>query len=301
MDFVNLIKIVIGSLPFAALCLANSKINLHKANRSRQFLMPVVALVYSIIGLVLMDKINNALIEIFNWLGQKLPFMADIHWESVAIYVLNVILVVGFIIIKGILLPILNKIWQSNDISKYTSAWFYEYEDGVDKWLLIRQFANFRGYAKGFYFTAFIVSMVVFILSQHFKDSLFFQATFYPVFGIIVLGEVVFFLSGITKTEFVEDILGEDEESYKVANYGALREILRDLFPDRVLYENTVDTASGISTTFDELDEMTQSDDEKLKLIGTYYQNLKNSGTEIDINYVKSSINILNGKKVLVK
>lgn len=299
MDFNNLIKIIMGSLPFMALCLANSKINLNKSNRSRQFLMPIIALVYSIIGIIFMNQINDFLIEVFDWLSQNIPFMGNISWTSSAIYILNTVFVVGFIAIKGALLPVIDRIWRSNNISKFTSGLFYEYEEDVDKWLLIRRFANFRGYAKGFYIATFIASMTVFILSQNFKDSVFFQATFYPVFGIIVLGEVVLFLSGITKTEFVEDVLGEDEESYKVANYGILREILRDLFSDRVLYENTVDTSSGISTTFEELDEMVQSEDETLKLIGRYYQNLKDNGAEIDINYVKSSVNLLNGKSTL--
>lgn len=299
MDFLHFIKTVLGVLPFLVLCFASAKTNLNKANRSRQFLMPIIALVYCILGVVLLDTINNWIFKLFNWLGQYLTFLQNVSWQSIATFVLNAVLVLGFLVIKGITLPIISGIWKSNKVSESTSGLFYEREEDVDKWLLKPKFANFRGYIKGFYIATFIVSIIVFVLSQNYPKSIFFQAAFYPVFGVLVLGEVVFFLSGLTKSEFVEDILGEDEESYKVANYGILREILRDLFTDRVLYENTLDTSDGISTTFDELDEMSQSDDSSLKLIGSYYMNLKNSGSEIDINYVRSSVNLLNGKSTL--
>ena len=299
MDFLHFIKTILGVLPFLVLCFASAKTNLNKANRSRQFLMPIIALVYCVLGVIFLDTINNLIFKLFNWLGQYLTFLQNVSWQSIATFVLNAVLVLGFIAIKGLALPIISGIWKSNKVAESTSGLFYEREEDVDKWLLKPKFANFRGYIKGFYIATFIVSVLIFVLSQNYPKSVFFQAAFYPVFGVLVLGEVVFFLSGLTKSEFVEDILGEDEESYKVANYGILREILRDLFSERVLYENTLDTSDGISTTFDELDEMAQSDDSSLKLIGSYYLNLKNSGAEIDINYVKSSVNLLNGKSTL--
>lgn len=299
MDFLHLIKTILGILPFLVLCLASAKTNLNQTNRSRQFLVPIIALVYCVLGVIFLDTINNLILKLFNWLGQYLTFLQNISWQYIATYVLNAVLVLGFIVVKGIALPLINEIWKSNKISEATSGLFYDREEDVDKWLLKPKFANFRGYIKGFHIANFIASMLVFVLSQNYPKSIFFQAAFYPVFSMLVLGEVVFFLSGLTKSEFVEDILGEDEESYKIANYGILREILRDLFGDRVLYENTCDTSDGISTTFDELDEMMHSEDSSLKLIGSYYANLKNSGAEIDINYVRSSINLLNGKSTL--
>ncbi len=299
MDFLQLIKTILGVLPFLALCFICAKINLNKVNRSRQFLMPIIALVYSILGVVLVDYISDLVHRLIVLLSQYVPFLKNLNWQAIAIFVLNAALMLGFIFIKSLLLPILNKIWSSNKVSEATSGLFYEREEDVDKWLLKPGFTNLRGYVKGFYVGTFIATIIIFILSQNMPKSILFQAEFYPIFGVLFLGEIVCFLSGMTKTEFVEDILGEDEEVYKVANYGILREILRELFGNRVLYETTCDTADGISTTFDELDEMTQSEDDALKLIGSYYMNLKNSGTEIDINYVKSSVNLLNGKSTL--
>lgn len=299
MDFSTIVKHVLGVVPFLLLCFSAWKINLDKTNRSRQFLMPIVALVYCVVAVVLLNDINNWLLSLFNWLGQYISFLRNLSWQSIATYVMNCVFVLAFIALKSVLLPVLNGIWKSNKISEATSGLFYEYEEDVDKWLLDKKYANVRGYIKGFFITNLIVSAVIFVISRMYPDERIFQAVFYPAFGIIFLGEVVCFLSGITKSEFVEDILGEDEESYKVANYSMLREILRDLFSERVLYENTCDSSDGISATFDELEEMTASEDASVRLIGRYYQNLKSSGSEIDMNYVKSSINLLNGKSTL--
>lgn len=299
MDFFQIIKTILGILPFLAMCFASSFVNLNKANRSRQFLMPIIALIYCILGVVFLNDINNMLLGLFEWLGQYLDFLRNVSWQSIATFVFNAVLVLGFIVIKSLLLPVLSGIWKADNIAEPTSGIFYEREEDIGKWTLKPGFANFRGYTKGIYIATFIGAVLMFVLCKCYPDEIFSQAVFYPVFGVLVLGEVVFFLSGLTKSEFVEDILGEDEESYKIANYGILREILRDLFTDRVLYENTLDTSDGISTTFDELEEMVRSEDSATKVIGSYYMNLKNSGTEIDINYVKSSVNLLNGKSTL--
>lgn len=293
MDFLNFIKIILCSLPIVLLCFANYKIRLHKTNRGKQVVMPVLALVYGIVVVILADKIDSLLFSLMDYLGMGTilrPYL---------IYIFNVVIVLGFMVIKAIFLPIVAKIWSSKSLMKATSGYFYTYDEKVDKWFLEKRFGNFRGYYKGFFIGFFIVSVVVFTLSQHFTSSAAFQAVFYPTFGIILFGEIVNFLSGITKTEFVEDILGEDEDSFRVCNYGALRGILSDLYGDRVLYENTADATDGISTTFDALDEMQKSDDRQLSLIGRYFADLKESGKDININYVKSCINLLNGKSTL--
>ena len=54
----------------------------------------------------------------------------------------------------------------------------------------------------------------------------------------------------------MEDILGEDEESYKIANYGLLRDVLRNLFGSHVLYDATVDSGLGVSPAYETLEEM---------------------------------------------
>ena len=206
MDILKLIKIILGVLPFLGLCFAGYKINLNKSNRSRQFAMPIITFAYCTAAVILLDYIHDLILKLIHWLSGLLPFLANIPWDSIMIFILNTVLVLGFIIIKSILLPILNGIWKSDKLSEVTSGWFYEKEDDIDKWMLKRYFANLRGFYRGFYAALTIASCLVFVLSRLYPNSILFKAVFYPVFGILLLGEVVAFLSGMTKTEFVEDI-----------------------------------------------------------------------------------------------
>ena len=113
------------------------------------------------------------------------------------------------------------------------------------------------------------------------------------------MGEVVCFLSGFTKSEFIEDILGEDEESYKVANYGLLRDVLKSLFGDHVLYDSTIDNGLGVPATFETLEEMCESQDAAIANLGQYFRALKESGKDVEPSYVKSCIKLMKGQSVL--
>lgn len=299
MDIFTLGKMILGVVPFILVCAVNSKINIHKPNRARQFLMPIITLVYCIAAVVLLDKIAALVNMLIAYIEPYFPIIGALHIELLVTYLLNILLVVGNMLLKAVCLPILNAAWTSNSVMNFTSAAFYDYEDDVDKWLLKKEFANFRGFCKGIYYATLLASSVLFMLSLTFPEHAAFQATFYPVFGVLVLSEIVYFLSGMTKSEFVEDILGEDEESYKVANYGILRKVLRDLYGSRVLYENTLDTTNSISDTFDALSEMAESDDRIQHIMGEYFLSLKENKKEVDINYVKSSVNLLKGNSTL--
>ncbi len=299
MNIFDLIKMLLGISPFVLFCLAGSKINLSKPNRGRQFLMPIITLIYCIVAVIFLDKLSTLVIKILDFIGNYFPIIDSLNIEILIIYAVNILLVMGNMFLKSIILPILNKIWSSNTLMNFTSAIFYDYEEDVDKWLVKKEYGNFRGFCKGIYYALMAVSCSIFMLSLNFPEAKAFKAVLYPFFGILILGEIVNYLSGMTKNEFVEDILGEDEEAYKVANYGMLRKILRDLYGKRVLYENTLDTSKSLSDTFDALSEMSESEDRIDHIIGEYFLALKEQGEDIDINYVKSAVNLLKGNSTL--
>ena len=75
MSFMQVLKVLGCILPVAALCIASAKLNLSKVNRSRQFPMPIISLIYGIVMLFLFGKVETVvhfLHKIFtllaNWL-----------------------------------------------------------------------------------------------------------------------------------------------------------------------------------------------------------------------------------------
>ena len=173
------------------------------------------------------------------------------------------------------------------------------YEEDLDKWLLKKEYEQVKTYCNGIYYAALGASVLIFVLGQMYPKMAFAQTPCYPVFGVLVLGEVINYLSGISRTEFIEDVLGEDEESFKVANYGLLKDILKDLFGERVLYDATVDSGLDVSSGFETLEEMKKSENQAIRNLAGYFTKLKESGQDVEPNYVKSCVNLIGGQSTL--
>lgn len=299
MNIFNFAKIVLAVVMFWSLCFINNKTNLKKTERGRQFLMPFITVIYCIVAVIFLNNIVNLILKLMLFIESYFPFMENLNTELFLTYAVNIVLVLGHNVVKTAVLPIINLIWSSDGVMEFTSSVFYEKEVDVDKWLLKSKFCKVRDFVRFAYYGVVIESLLLFILSLYFPQWAAFKAVLYPFFGILIMGEAINYLSGMTKSEFVEEILGEDEESYKVANYGMLRKILRDLYPSRVLYENTLDATNSISDTFDALNEMTGSEDRLERVMSEYYLALKQNNENVDVNYVKSSINLLKGNSTL--
>ena len=296
----QLIKIALCTASFILLCTAAMKINLNRTDRAKQFLMPVVALVYSVIALIFLNQIYSEVIRVIQFMGGIIPAVSRLNLQKYLVYLVNVQMAAGFLVVKAIVLPILKRIWERSEaLTEFTSGRCYEYDKELDKWFVKPEYGQIKFYCKGIYYSAVAVSSIVFVLSQYYPQMPAFQTSFYPIFGLIVLGEIVCFLSGLTKSEFIEDILGEDEESYKVANYGLLRDVLKNLFGNHVLYDATMDNGIGMPATFETLEELCESKVAVDSNLGHYFRALKESGREIEPSYVKSCIKLVKGRSVL--
>ena len=64
-NIVFFISLAVSFLPFILFAFLNTKANVKKEVRNRQYPMPVLALVYSIVLLIFLDKISNWLREMF--------------------------------------------------------------------------------------------------------------------------------------------------------------------------------------------------------------------------------------------
>ena len=68
----SIIKMFVAILPFVVVCLSAKKVNLPKADRSKQFIMPLVAIIYVIVAMLLMKPLNSGIIALFGWLPKLL-------------------------------------------------------------------------------------------------------------------------------------------------------------------------------------------------------------------------------------
>ena len=296
----QLTKIILCTASFILLCIASLKINLNESERARQFLMPVIAFVYCLIMLIFLKGIYSVTMGMVAYGVKTLPALRQLKLQKYLVYLVNLLMVAGFLIVKLIALRILkSKKHAAEGLIETACGWCYEYDKELDKWFLKPEYSQIRFMWKGIYYTAVGVSAFVFVMSQYFVKFAVFKSAFYPVFGLIVLGEMICFLSGLTKRQFIGDILGEDEDAYKVANYGLLREVLKNLFGKHVLYDTTIDNGIGVPAAFETLEELCESKDGASANLGRYFRALKESGKDIDPGYVKSCIKLMKGQSVL--
>lgn len=295
-----IIRSLLSTLPFILMCLSLKKVNLSKTDREKQFLMIFIALIYSIIMIVFLDKLNHFLINFISFLGQYMPIINNINISEYIIYIFNVAVILVYEFVKSLSLAIIKRTCgKYQSFIEKIAGFFYEYDSDLDLWFVKQEYGNVKLLYNGIYVAAIIVSSLLFILCFTYSPSTFFNTVFYPAFGIILLGEIVFFLSGITKSEFIEDILGEDEESYKVANYGLLRNVLKDLFEEHVLYDMTIDNGLDFSSSFDTIDHMCENNDKLISSIGYYFKMLNENGVDVDVNYAESCVKLIKGQSTM--
>ena len=59
------VELIVSFLPFILFVFINSKANVKKENRSRQYAMPVVAVLYSVVLLIFLKKLSELFVNLF--------------------------------------------------------------------------------------------------------------------------------------------------------------------------------------------------------------------------------------------
>ena len=75
---INILKMCITLLPIAFLFFRNARVNLPKYDRSKQFIMPLVVVVYSAIAMILAVKITGWILALIRYLPKAIAGLARI-------------------------------------------------------------------------------------------------------------------------------------------------------------------------------------------------------------------------------
>ena len=216
-------------------------------------------------------------------------------------FIINTLIIILYLIIKKACIGIIRKsVKPDGALHTKVASVFYRYFFERNFWCLKDSYSQVRNFLKTFYYSAVVISSILMIVCAEMYKNEMLVAMFYPVFGIIIMGEMYFYLDGITKGEYGV-IMGEDDEAYKMVNYSLLRKVLRNLFGDKLLSENTglnSSLAYGLTTT-DILTELEKDEDPKITSFATYMNALHKTGFAIDHNYLQSSLDLLKGNSIL--
>lgn len=320
---VIIIEMIVMLLPILFLCHRSNCINLGKSERQKQVAMPFVAAIYSLLACVLAGKIRQwiysavmAIPVLLYRLGQLihmeeafkgiaagiLAFLKAINWDLWLTYVIVFIVLLLFIELKRIALRIIKKLF-SEDESKGSGLYetFYTINQQNGGMCLKEEFVDVRKFFKVAYYAGTAISCILMIISSYliFKGNS--SGYFYPVYTIILLGEIYFFLNGMTKREYSSHFLGEDDEADSITNYVLLRNALRKIFPDKLLDEGTSinSTLAYDLSNEDALNKLEQNEDSVISTFAKFYKGKLKKGFDLDQNYMYSSMELLMGKSVL--
>ena len=285
-------KMLLMNLPFILLCLRARKVNLDKTWRSKQFFAPVFAVIYVIVACIFLNKLNAFLVEkiqgMTEWLStlagvnglpkeaneviaelsKKLStFMKGLRLDFWVCFISNTVIMAVFLVIKRFVIAVSEAVVKNKGrLHTRIAENFYDYHEEKDVWCVRNRLVQARTLLGAFYIAAIVLTIILMMVSRPLYLKELLKTVFYPVFSVIFVGELYFYLKGISWVEYLQTIDAEEEDSVKTVNYSLLRKALRVLFGDKLLADNTVvnNTLASSATN----DEIFEKLDEEMALAG---------------------------------
>ncbi|MDR0950296.1 MAG: hypothetical protein LBM13_01470 [Candidatus Ancillula sp.] len=234
--------------------------------------------------------LQNILNSLVNWIMSPVNF----------VLLLNLITIWIFIFLKRIYIPIFDRLFRKIELQNSgIIELFFVFREDTKKWFLRNRFLFVRKMYQIVYVFVALGLMFYFASEMSNSDSALQFVGFYPVLILIALEEILYFLGSPSQDE-KEEFYGEDDYSNRIVNYDSLRNVFQKIFPSRIVSNEVIQSSKDSQSSFDILDRFSQSENKYEKLAGIYYSGLKQSGKNLNVNYLLMSDNIMLKKNVLV-
>lgn len=331
-QILSLLKILLVVLPFLILVFLSNKANLKQEDRSRQCFMPVLAMIFCIIAGLLLGKINawvaklltsfsGGLESVSKWVASlfdgaladvstailELSKSVDAFIKSLdvpfwAAILANVAIIIVYLILKTPIIRVLKAICKDDRVFYEVPAKIVYYKDEEkNQWFVKDHFSQGVTLMKTMYIASVVFAIIGIWVTAFMYNNGLIASLYYPVFSVILVGEVYFFMNGNRKQAESSSVEGEDEESDKVCDYSLMRNVLRRNFGDKLMAENT--TVNNGLLYFKTNDELLSDleDDETIAIeaYGRFMRYKASCGLEIDQNYLMSGLDLLKGKSIV--
>ena len=325
----SLLRLLGSFVPFLLLILWDAHCNLKKPERSRQFLMPAVAIVFSLVMIVLLSRAGNLCVSLFQSVPRLLSRLSSLLSGGVLsglgsalgalgsgldgllqranpvfllLLALNTTAMAAYLVIKRIAISVMRRVFKSgNSLYEGAVSLFYEHDAEEDLWYVRTEMDRARTYLKVLFIATAVVSMLILLIASGLYLHQLLTVPFYPIFPIIIMGEFFFALDGETRAEATAGIEGERDRANRVFNYVSLRTVMRNLFGDKLIAEDTTVAGDLIETASTDaiLTEMERSGDTRAEAYALYMRRRQEEGAILDQNYLASGLELLQGKSVL--
>ncbi len=313
-DLKFFIELTVSFLPFILFAFLNSKANVKKENRNRQYAMPVIAVVYSAVLLIFLNQLAKLCMDLFLKLADLFDkfnisvianFIRNLH-SSWGIYLelvlFNTAALLLYVIIKRILTAILGKIKvHRNTFIGSVVELFYSYDEMDDRWYIKAHYGQACTFIKTAYYGSCFASGLALLISCGLCMNHLVSAPFYPVFAVIIIGEMAFFVDGLSADARKSDLAVQADNSRHIAMYPLLRKPLKALFGDKLSAEGTTVNNGGVTggAIEDVLVGLKKDGGHIGRNYAAFIRRKMETGLKPNVDYVRCGYDLATGKSLL--
>lgn len=309
-----LLELAVSFLPFVFFAFLNAKANVKKEVRHRQYPMPVVAVVYCVAALIFLEQLSKLIMDKFLQLTGllerfNLDFIAEFirnlynSWGMYLELVLfNTAALLAYVIFKRTVTLILGKIKvHRNTFIGSVVELFYSYDELDSRWYIKPHYGQARTFIKTAYYGSCFAAGLTLLISCALCMNELVSAPFYPVFAVIIVGEMAFFVDGLGADERKSDLTVQTDNSRRIAMYPLLRKPLKELFGDKLSAEGTTVNNGGITggAVEDILADLEQTGGHLGKNYAAFVRRKVACGLKPNVDYVRCGYDLASGKSLL--
>lgn len=288
----TILRFIITFVALGLLYLMQNAVNIKRDYRGRQVILPWVALFYVVVTTVFLTMLCSRSSERFLTVEEQSLFTGS------NVLILNLLMMLGFLLLKCILCPILSVKWRSYRLMESTASRFYAFDERYREWFLQNRWSEYRSIVKAFVRCSFVLSVSVLFLSWvEGPESLLWMVSF-PCGVLIVLTEVCNFLNGRTREEYVHSVFGDADDSRNVSNYYRIREVYEKLFSPAMLVSHTRCEFNARKGTAHLLTQMERSSDSAERVIARYFLTHDKSNN-YDLDCIQAVSALMHGRNTI--
>ncbi len=326
-----MIELITPVLVYLGLSATHCLVNAKRINRSKQVLMPPIALIYSVLAIIfirnryeefrlMMQKLQEMknLLQIpllsnipdIPYIGQIPALIRTLKDEDVfqrfigydvrSIYALAINTMVYTVYIFGRILPncLVNLIYKHKVFFEKFLEKFYRYDEQSGKWLLLNKWTNVRFLLKCLRYAACVFTGVTLGFIKMVGPASTANVFVLPVLSLLVITELYNFFNGITEFEYAQTVTGDDMYSHKIRNLYILREIYEKIFAHELLTSETNCDYTSMKSVTDYLEELEHSSVETDQKIAEFFR-LNGEASSYDADYISATRKLLHGQNVV--
>jgi len=292
---------ILSTVPIFLALLAVSAVNTKRSVRVRQTPLPLVALIYLIISLLVFYQFNSTFDSIIESVTETIPLFPQIQGAAWFYVTENLVVITFFLLLKLALRPLFARLFSTDRVILRSGLErIYEFLPEYAMWFVEKRMGNARTLLRALYWTSLVLTILILALARQFPSWPGFESVAFPALATLVVGELYFALNGVTRTEFDQEILGEKDSSRRKGNYGPLRKILADVFPGRVLSDGVHLSSAAALDSGHRLGQLSLSQSDEEQLAGSYFKRLKDQRDPVNVNLVEATVDLLKGSSVLI-